>query len=107
MPQPMTPHTPARRAVRRAVTALAAVAVAGLAYKNQKKNEDAIRTLKHAIELGPGEPAYLALAEIYQKSEQPAEAARLLTQAAQALPGSGRVGSSGPEGLSPTPAARS
>ncbi len=68
-----------------------AVAVAGLAYKNQKKAEDAIRTLKRAIELGPGEPAYLALAEIYQQSEQPAEAAKLLTQAADALPGSGAI----------------
>src|SRR5439155_8902057 len=59
-----------------------AAAIAGLAYKNQKKNEDAIRLLKHAIELAPSEIAYLALAEIYETSQKPADAARLLEQGA-------------------------
>jgi tetratricopeptide (TPR) repeat protein len=68
-----------------------AAAIAGLAYKNQNRNEDAIRLLKHAIELAPGETAYLALSDIYESSDQAGEAAKLLEQATAALPGSQRI----------------
>ena len=61
-----------------------AAAIAGLAYKNQKRNEDAIRLLKHAIELAPSETAYLALSEIYEASD----AVKLLEHT---LPGSQRI----------------
>jgi tetratricopeptide (TPR) repeat protein len=68
-----------------------AAAIAGLAYKNQKRNPDAIRLLKHAIELAPSETAYLGLSEIYESSDQAGEAAKLLKQATAALPGSQRI----------------
>jgi tetratricopeptide (TPR) repeat protein len=68
-----------------------AAAIAGLAYKNQKRNEDAIRLLKHAIELAPSEIAYLALSDIYESTDQSGEAAKLLEQATAALPGSQRI----------------
>jgi tetratricopeptide (TPR) repeat protein len=68
-----------------------AAAIAGLAYKNQKRNDEAIQRLKQAIELAPGETAYLALAEIYESNDQTHEAAQLLEQAATALPGSQRI----------------
>ena len=68
-----------------------AAVIAGLAYKNLKQNDEAIRLLKHAIELAPGEIAYLTLAEVYEMSDQTAEAAKLLEQAAAALPGSQRI----------------
>jgi tetratricopeptide (TPR) repeat protein len=68
-----------------------AAAIAGLAYKNQKKDEEAIRLLKRSIELTPGEPAYLALAEIYEMSEKTAEAVKLLEQGTAALPGSLKI----------------
>jgi tetratricopeptide (TPR) repeat protein len=64
-----------------------AAAIAGLAYKNQKRNEDAIRLLKHAVELAPSETAYLALSEIYEASDS----VKLLEQGAAALPGSQRI----------------
>jgi tetratricopeptide (TPR) repeat protein len=68
-----------------------AAAIAGLAYKNLKRYEEAIRLLKRAIALAPGETAYLALAESYEMSEQPAEAAKLLEQAVKALPASPKI----------------
>jgi tetratricopeptide (TPR) repeat protein len=68
-----------------------AAAIAGLAYKNQKRNDEAIRLLKYAIELAPGETAYLALSEIYETSDQAAEAAKLLEQGTSALPGSQEI----------------
>jgi protein O-GlcNAc transferase len=69
----------------------AAAAIAGLAYKNQKKSEDAIRCLKHAIELAPSEIAYMALAEIYQTSERSPEAAKLLEQGVAVMPVSQKI----------------
>jgi tetratricopeptide (TPR) repeat protein len=68
-----------------------AAAIAGLAYKNQKKDEEAIGLLKRSIELTPGEPAYLALAEIYEMSEKTAEAVKLLEQGTAVLPGSQKI----------------
>jgi tetratricopeptide (TPR) repeat protein len=68
-----------------------AAAIAGLAYKNQKKEEEAIRLLKRSIELTPGEPAYLALAEIYEMSEKTAEAVKLLEKGTAALPASQKI----------------
>ena len=66
-------------------------AIAGLAYKNQKRNEEAIRLLRRSLELAPGETAYLTLAEVYEMSDQTAEAAKLLDQASAALPASPRI----------------
>ena len=68
-----------------------AAAVAGLAYKNQKKNEEAIRLLKQAIQLAPSETAYLALADIYETGKQTAEAVKLLEQGVAALPASQKI----------------
>jgi tetratricopeptide (TPR) repeat protein len=68
-----------------------AAAIAGLAYKNQKRNEDAIRLLKHAIELAPSETAYVALSEIYESTDQSGEAVKLLEQGAATLPSSQRI----------------
>ncbi len=68
-----------------------AAAIAGLAYKNQKRSEEAIRLLRRSLELALGETAYLTLAELYEMSDQTAEAAKLLDQASAALPASPRI----------------
>ena len=57
----------------------------------RRNDEEAVELLKRSIELTPGEPAYLALAEIYEMNEKPAEAAKLLEQGNAALPGSQKI----------------
>jgi tetratricopeptide (TPR) repeat protein len=68
-----------------------AAAIAGLAYKNEKRIEEAIRLLWHSIELAPGETAYLALSDIYETRDQSGEAAKILEQALAAFPASQRI----------------
>lgn len=69
----------------------AGAAIAGLAYKNQKKNGDAIRLLERAIGLAPSEIAYLALAEIHETGDKPAEAVKVLERGMAALPSSLKI----------------
>jgi superkiller protein 3 len=69
----------------------AAAAIAGLAYKNQKLNDDAIRLLRQAILTSPNQTSYLALAEIYAANDQPQEAGKVLTQARTVFPDSAKI----------------
>jgi tetratricopeptide (TPR) repeat protein len=70
----------------------AAAAIAGLAYKNQKRFEDAIRLLDQANRLVHNPTGYLALAEIYESMGKPAEATRVLRDARAVLPDSAAIG---------------
>ena len=69
----------------------AAAAIAGLAYKNQKLNDDAIRLLRQAIQIAPNQTAYLALAEIYETGNKPQDAAGVLRQAHTVFPDSAKI----------------
>jgi tetratricopeptide (TPR) repeat protein len=72
--------TPAQRA--------AATAVAGLAFKNLDRREDAIRSLNASIQLQPTEIACLAIADLYNRTEQMTKAADVLNLCASKLPDS-------------------
>jgi superkiller protein 3 len=69
----------------------AAAGIAGMAYKNQKRNDDAIRLLRQATQAAPTQTVFLALAEIYESSDKPADAAEVLRQARDAFPDSAKI----------------
>jgi predicted Zn-dependent protease len=68
-----------------------AAAIAGLAYKNEKKNEDAIRSLRASIELAPSEIACLALTEIFETSAEAVKAIDVSQSCSTAIPQSAPI----------------
>jgi tetratricopeptide (TPR) repeat protein len=75
--------TPAQRA--------AATAVAGLAFKNANKPDDAIRMLEASVQWEVSEVACLALADVHNRREQMQKALDLLKSCAAKLPQSAAV----------------
>jgi tetratricopeptide (TPR) repeat protein len=69
----------------------AAAGIAGLAYKNQRRNDNAIRLLRQAIQVAPTQTILLALAEIYETEGKPGDAAQVLRQARLVFPDSAKI----------------
>jgi tetratricopeptide (TPR) repeat protein len=69
----------------------AAAAIAGLAYKNQKLFDDAIRLLEQANRVAPVPGSCLALAEIYETGGKLPDAVKSLQQAHAAIPDSAAI----------------
>jgi len=69
----------------------AAASIAGLARKNQKRPDDAIRWFEQATRLARTPTSYLALAEIYETSGKLPEAIKILHQARAAIPDSAAI----------------
>jgi tetratricopeptide (TPR) repeat protein len=68
-----------------------AAAIAGLAYKNEKKKEEAIRSFRASIELAPSEIACLALTEVFETSAEAAKAIEVSQSCSAAMPESAPI----------------
>lgn len=68
-----------------------AAAIAGLAYKNEKKNDEAIRSFRASIDLAPSEISCLALTEIFETSAEAAKAIEVSQSCSAALPQSAAI----------------
>jgi tetratricopeptide (TPR) repeat protein len=68
-----------------------ALTIAGLAYKNERKNEEAIRSFRASIELAPSEIACLALTEIFETSAEAAKAIEVSQSCSAAMPQSAPI----------------
>jgi predicted Zn-dependent protease len=68
-----------------------AAAIAGLAYKNEKKNDDAIRSFQASIQSAPSEIACLALTEIFETNAEPAKAIEVAESCSTAIPHSAPI----------------
>jgi predicted Zn-dependent protease len=68
-----------------------AAVIAGLAYKNEKKNDDAVRSLRASIDLAASEIACLALTEIFETSAEAAKAIEVSQSCSAVLPQSAAI----------------
>jgi len=67
-------------------------AIAGLSYEGKEQFQDAVRHLKHAIQLDPGqENPYVALARIYEQQHNSAAAIEILKTGQEHLPASANM----------------
>ena len=68
-----------------------AAAIAGLAYKNEKKDDEAVRSFRASIELAPSEIACLALTEIFETKAEAAKAIEVSESCRVAIPQSAAI----------------